>query len=324
VVDGVSEPLPQRIVSSYPAAYDAVEKPSNLGPLDRVDLLCPATLPALLSATADGRRPLAGGTDLLVGAVSTGRVKDPLVWTGGVHELLEVEAGPSPRIGAAAPITHIVQSRLLSAAPAVVDGAGILGSIQTRNVATIAGNLCNASPAADTIPGLVVHGARVEVRSAARGIRTLTVPEFVLGPGRTALEPDEVVTHVQLDALEDGEGSCYQRFTVRRSMDLAFVGVAVRLRVDRDSGAITKASIALGAVGPTVQLVDAAAGQLLGQPLTPDAIAAAADAASRLCSPISDVRASADYRRHLVRVLVREAIPVANTRALRSGRSPDG
>jgi carbon-monoxide dehydrogenase medium subunit len=155
-------------------------------------------------------------------------------------------------------------------------------------------------------------------------VRTLTVPDFALGPGRTALEPDEIVTHVQLDALEDGEGSHYRRFTIRASMDLAFVGVAVRLRVDLDSGAITRAAIALGAVGPTVQLVDAAAEPLLHQPLTADAVAAAADAASQLCRPISDLRASADYRRHLVRVLVREVTLEAHALALRSGRLADG
>jgi carbon-monoxide dehydrogenase medium subunit len=302
---------------------DTVDLPSLLGPLDRVDLLCPATLPALLSARADGRRPLAGGTDLLVGAVSRGRVTEPLVWTGGVHELLEVGTGRSPRIGAAAPITKIIHSELAGTAPAIIDGARILGSVQIRNVATIGGNLCNASPAADTAPGLVVHDALVAVHSAARGIRTLTVPEFLLGPGRTALEADEVVTHVQVDALADGEGSHYRRFTIRRSMDLAFVGVAVRLRVDRDSGTIGRASIALGAVGPTVQVVDAAAEPLLDQPPSADAVAAAADIAGRVCSPISDLRASADYRRHLVRVLVREAIQVAHARALRPWRSAD-
>jgi CO/xanthine dehydrogenase FAD-binding subunit len=289
----------------------------RFAPLDRADLTCPRDLGALLQARAEGRTPLAGGTDLLIAALHAGRLAGPAVWTGGVQELRGVDADAGMlRIGGAATMAGLLRSPAAqAAAPALLDGARIVGSVQIRNVATLAGNLCNGSPAADTVPGLAVHRARVELASHDGGTRSLGVLEFLRGPRLTDLRGDEVVTALLAEPLGPREGSSYRRFTVRRSMDLAFVGVAVRLGIEHADGPIASASIALGAVGPTVLMADEAAQALIGESPGGPAVLAAADLAAAACRPIDDVRSSAAYRRRLVHALVRECVAEAYRRA---------
>jgi carbon-monoxide dehydrogenase medium subunit len=298
---------------------DPVGAGPRFAPLDRADVTAPRDVEGLLAARAEGRVPLAGGTDLLIAGLHAGRLAAPAVWTGGVTELRAVELdGGTLRVGAASTLTDLLRSRhVRAAAPAVADGAAVVGSVQIRNAATIAGNLCNASPAADTVPGLAVHGAEVELASRDRGTRRVALLEFLRGPGLTALAADEVVTALRVRPLAEGEGSVYRRFTVRRSMDLAFVGVAVLLAVDPGTGAMVSATVALGAVGPTVLIAEEAGAALAGRALDEAVMLEAAEAAAEASRPITDVRSSADYRRHLVRSLVRDCLPEAHRRAMR-------
>jgi CO/xanthine dehydrogenase FAD-binding subunit len=288
----------------------------RLPALGRADVACPSTLAELLACAAEGRRPYAGGTDLLLQATNAGGDLTPLVWTPAVAELAAIESAAGwARIGAAATITDLLREPWLTAgAAALRDAASVLGSVQIRNRATLAGNLCNASPAADTVPALVVHDAIVQLRSP-RGSRRLPVTAFATGPGQTVLEAAEVVTSVDVSLDGAGWGGCYRRFTVRKSMDLAFAGVAARIRLDPDGERIAEARLALGAVAPVVVVAEAAARLLGGRSPDAPALAAAAEAAAGACSPISDLRGSAGFRRQLIRALVHDVVTEAYGRA---------
>jgi carbon-monoxide dehydrogenase medium subunit len=287
--------------------------------LGRADVACPRTLAELLDCVAGGRRPYAGGSDLLLQAAGAGGDLPPLAWTPAVAGLATISiAGNRCRIGAATTITALLAEGGLGAAACLLDAASVLGSVQIRNRATLAGNLCNASPAADTVPALAVQEAKVEMCGQA-GTRTVAVTAFATGPGRTVLQPGEVVTSIEVGLDGPGWGGCYRRFTVRKSMDLAFAGVAARLRLEPDGVHIAEARLALGAVAPTVMLAESAGRLLGGSRPDPSVLAAAAEAAAEACSPISDLRASAGFRRQAVRALVHDTVTEAYRRA-REGR----
>jgi CO/xanthine dehydrogenase FAD-binding subunit len=284
--------------------------------LPRVDVTRPASLEELVGHVADGRVPLAGGTDLLVRLSHGGAAAPPLVWTGGVSELAAITLTMHGlRIGAGATHQRVVSdARVVVAAPALVDACGVVGSVQIRSVATVAGNVCNASPAADAVPALVVHAATATLLNSARQRRVVDVEAFATAPGRTTLAPHELLQAVTLRPLGPGSGSAYRRFTARASMDLAFVGVAARVTLD-DAGCISDAAVALGAVGPTVIVARAAAAALLGQPAIEASFAVAAGIAADEARPITDLRASGEYRRRIVAVLTVDAITTAVRRA---------
>ena len=285
--------------------------------LPRVDISCPGSFPELLALAATGRRPVAGGTDLLVAAAHEGREPSRLVWTGSVPELAIVERLEGDlRIGSAASLGRIAgHDAVRTGAPAIAEAAGVVGSVQIRNVATLVGNLCNASPAADTVPPLAVHDALVEIGHDGAAVRTVAAEAFAKGPGRTVLSEGEVVTAITVRPLRPGEASAYQRFTVRKSMDLAFVGVAARVRLEEDGRTIRSAKIALGAVAPTVVIARAAAATLAGTIPDEDVLRSASLAAAAACEPITDLRASAEYRRRLVEVLTGDVVLRAWRRA---------
>ena len=229
--------------------------------LARADVACPSTVSDLAAAVAAGRTPFAGATDLLIRSLHSGGKVPPLVWTQSVPELNEVGlAGDRLRIGAGAAAGAVAASpEIRSRAPALADAVLLLGSVQIRSRATVVGNVCNASPAADTVPALAVHGTVVRLRRGEEQ-RVLPLAEFLTGPGATAMRPSEFVVGIELEGLGKREASSYRRFTVRESMDLAFVGVGVRLEVAADARTIERARIALGAVGPTfVEAMEAGA-----------------------------------------------------------------
>jgi len=194
--------------------------------------------------------------------------------------------------------------------PAIAQGAEVVGSAQIRNRATLVGNLCNAAPSADTPPGLLVLGARVRL-AGPRGRRTLALEDFFAEPGQTALRPGELVVAVQVPPPLPRSGSAYARHTLRQAMDIAVTGVAVALRLAPRGPVCADIAIALGAVAPTPVRAHAAEDLLRGQELSPDLIEQAADAAAAAAQPIGDVRASAEYRRELVRVLTGRMIQSA-------------
>ncbi len=292
--------------------------PSSLAAsyLPGLELRCPTDLGEAFVQLEKGAIPFAGGTDILIWASQRGE-PCKLVWTGGIPKLQTFDLdGEVLNIGAALPVARIVRSKeFRNAAPAVAEGAQSIGSVQLRNQATLMGNVCSASPAGDTLPGLLVHDAVVEIASSADASREVELSEFLVGPGKTDLNPGELCTGLKLSPLAFGESSHYERFTQRNALDLAFASVAARLKMEPDGRTISSARLALGAVGPTPLDASDAAAVLVGKPLSENTLRVCAEAAAETCSPISDHRASADYRRQLVRVLVSDVVTETEKRA---------
>lgn len=269
---------------------------------------------ALLMADPSAR-PLSGGTDLIVqmrsGRVSPGAIVD-LKRIEGIAGIREEDGGYV--IGAATPCTALKADAGLAAAwPGVVEAANLIGSVQVRNRATMAGNLCNASPAADSVPALVAAGA-VAVIAGPSGVRRVPVEAIPVAPGRTSLAPGEFLVELRLPARPARGGDAYLRSTPRTEMDIAVVGAGVSLVLD-ESGTCTAARVALGAVAPTVVMVADAAAALVGSRLDDAALDAAAEAVRAASNPIDDKRGSVSYRKAMAGVLARRAILVAAQRA---------
>lgn len=269
---------------------------------------------ALLAADP-GARVLSGGTDLIVqmrsGRIAPSTVIDLKRIAGltGVRRL-----GEGFAIGAATPCSALKADAALAAAwPGVVEAANLIGSVQVRNRATMAGNLCNASPAADSVPALIAAGASVVIAGPS-GTRELAVADLPQGPGRTGLTAGEFVAEIRLPARPAGGGDAYLRLTPRTEMDIAVVGCGVALALD-GSGTCTAARIALGAVAPTALLVEAAGAALVGSRLDEAALAAMEQAVRAACRPIDDKRGPAAYRTAMAGVLARRTVEIARQRA---------
>ena len=258
---------------------------------------------------------LAGGSDLIV-QMKSGRIEPALVVDikriAGMGAI-KAEAGGF-RIGAGVPCIAFETHKALKAAwPGVVEAARLIGSTQVQGRATIAGNLCNGSPAADSVPALVAASATVRIvgSKGSRDVHVLDVPK---GPGKTALAKDDIVESVFLPAKPARSGDAYLRFIPRTEMDIAVVSAGVFLTLDA-SGTITAARVALGAVAPTVLLVEPAAKAIIGTKLDAKALDALAAAASAACKPIDDKRGTAEYRTKVAGVLARRAAETAYARA---------
>ena len=271
----------------------------------------PATLAeasALLLQHAGRASLLAGGTDLLVEIKEQLRSPEIVINIKNLPELRGLEFDPAQGlfIGAMATARSIELSPLVQQHyPGLAQAARELGPIQVRNRATIVGNVCRASPSADTLPPLLADAARIHLHGAA-GPRELTLGEFFTGPGRTALHPGEIVTGIQLPAPQAGSGKSYIKHGRRKAMELATVGVAVSLQLQQ--GVLRQVAIVLGAVAPTAVHATRTEALLRGRSLTPVLLAEAGAMAMQECTPISNVRASADYRRDMVGVLVQRAL----------------
>ncbi len=286
--------------------------------MHRFEYFAPASLNealSLLKGRSDGVKLLAGGTDLLVQMKEAGRHPTAVVSLHKLSELKTIESnGGGLRIGAGVDMLAIASSSIVQERyTALSDGASVVGSHQTRNMATIGGNVCNAAPSADTTPGLVVLGAIAEI-VGPDGKRNVPVEELFAGPGRTTLAPHEIVIAVQLPALPARTGSVYQRHTPRKIMDIAVVGVAIRLTLSA-GGAIDDARICLGAVAPTVIRAPEAEQALIGQSPSEELFERAAGLAREAARPISDVRGSAEFRRYLVGAMTKRCLGIALERA---------
>jgi aerobic carbon-monoxide dehydrogenase medium subunit len=269
----------------------------------------------LLASHADNAYVLAGGTDLLV-KLRAGFVTPQLV--------VDVKAIPQLRgiatdargfrIGAAVSCAEIGEHAALSAAwPGVVEALQLIGSTQIQGRATLGGNLCNASPAADSVPALIAADAVCEVAGPA-GEREVPVEKLITGPGRNALARGEFVLAFRLPKPDARSGDAYLRFIPRTEMDIAVVGVGVALTLDA-TGMCTRARIGLGAVAPTPLLVTSAANALIGSRVDEAALAALVAAASAACNPIDDKRGTVAYRTKVAGVLARRAAEIAYERA---------
>jgi len=274
------------------------------------------TLDEALRAVGDGARPVAGGSDLVVGA-RQGKAPLPpaLVGLERLEELAAIEPdGDGLRIGALARHADLEAHPLIAARfSALADGSALVGSPSTRNVGTLGGNVMNASPAMDTGAPLVVLEAEVELRAAGAS-RRLAVEELWTGPGRTAAEPGELCVAVHVPAPPAGSGSAYVRLEYRRAMEIAVVGAAARVELAGD-GTIAACRIALAAVAPTIIRAPGAEQAIVGSLPAPQALAAVAAAASEASRPLSDLRGSEAYRRHTIGVVARRAVEIAARRA---------
>ena len=270
---------------------------------------------ALLAGTEAKSFVLAGGTDLLVRMQKDDFEAALIVDIKAISGMDTVtETDDSFVIGAAVPSAALSEdAALLAAWPGVVEAANLIGSTQIQGRCTIVGNLCNASPAADSVPALVAAGAvaRVAGPSGKREVPAIKIPT---GPGKTSLAKGEIIEAVVLPKPEARAGDAYLRFIPRTEMDIAVVGVGVNLTLD-EGGIVTAARVALGAVGPKVILVDAAAKTLIGNKLEDTAIEALAEACSVASTPIDDKRGTVAFRKQVVGVLARRAAQTAYTRA---------
>lgn len=271
---------------------------------------------SLLRRYGTKARLLAGGTDLLL------RLERRLVEPSVVIDLKKIRAlsgikasGKGLRIGALTLMEEIASSPLVQGRYAIIaKGAAVVGSIQTRNRATLGGNLCNASPAADTAPPLIALSARARIASN-RGEREVPLEEFFLGPGKTGLQPNELLKEIFIPSPAGRSGGSFERCT-RTAMDIALVNCAVFLSLLPKHDTIADIRIALGAVAPTPVRAQPAEDALKGKNPDQNAIEEAADRAVASASPIDDVRSSASYRREMVRILTRRAIEEALKEAL--------
>jgi CO/xanthine dehydrogenase FAD-binding subunit len=260
-------------------------------------------------------RILSGGTDVLV-QLKAGLAEPALIvdikQIPGLR-VITPEAGGF-RIGAAVSGAELGEHPGLSALwPGVVEGARLIGSTQVQGRATMAGNLCNGSPAGDAVPGLIAASAVARIMGKD-GERDCPVADIPAGPGRTTLAKGEFLTSIFLPARPAHSGDAYLRFIPRTEMDIAVASAAVSLTLD-GAGIVTAARVALGAVAPTVRLVPAAADAIIGSNLDDAALAALAAACSAACSPIDDKRGTIAFRTQVAGVLAKRAALIAYSRA---------
>jgi len=259
---------------------------------------------ALLARYQGRAQPLAGGTDLLVEIKEQLRRADCVVNIKKIPGMAQLayDARAGLRIGALVTAREIELSQfILKHYISLAQAARELGSIQVRNRATIIGNVCRASPSADTLPPLIADGAVAKIYGPG-GERMVLLEGFFKGPGKTSLEPDELVTEIVVPPPPPRTGKVYIKHGRRKAMELATVGIAVSLTLDSD------VRIVLGAVAPTPIRARRAEALLRGKTLNDDLIEKAAKAAEDESRPVSNVRASAEYRRDMVRVLTSRAL----------------
>jgi len=269
-----------------------------------------------LLAAEEGRASiLAGGSDLLVRMKGGFIEPDLIVDIKAIEDLREIrETAEGFRIGAAVPCAIMRETPALKKAwPGVVEAANLIGSKQVQGRCTIAGNLCNASPAADSVPAMVAAGARAMIAGPS-GTRTIAVEDLPAGPGRTSLGKGEIVTAILLDKRPPRSGDAYLRFIPRTEMDIAVVSSGVNLTLD-EKGVVTSARVALGAAAPTVLLVKEAAGAIVGTRLEEAALQALAENCSAACRPIDDKRGTIAFRKKVAGVMARRAAMIAYDRA---------
>lgn len=280
----------------------------------KVEYLTPKTIEEACSLALkykEQAKIIAGGTDLLIRMKHKEVLPKYIINVRGIlgHDYIIHNEKEGLRIGALATIHSIEVSPLLREKFSILaQAASKLGSAQIRKQATIAGNLVNAAPSAETAPPLIVLEAKTKI-IGADGERTIPVESFFIGPGQTVLKPDEILVEVQVPNLPPRSGGVYLKHAVRKAMDLAIVGVAVIVTVDGD--VLSDVKIALGAVAPTPIRVKRAEEILKGKKISDDLLQKAGQTASDESNPIDDIRSSADYRRKIIKVLVARAIEQA-------------
>lgn len=284
------------------------------------DYVAPKTVEDVVSALLDDVGPariLSGGTDLIVQLREGRRTAGLVVDIKHVPEANELIFDPLTglSIGAAVPCYKIASDAVIQAVyPGLVDAVSLIGGRQIQDRASLGGNLCNASPAADSIPALIVHQA-VCIIAGEHGLRELPVEQFCTGPGRNALEAGEFLVALRIPPVKKGFGAAYLRFIPRNEMDIAVVGVGAAVMLDEAQATFESGRVALGAVAPTPLFVPEVGEFLAGKPASPEVVLEAAQIAQSAARPISDMRGTVDQRKHLSLILTRRALSIALDRA---------
>ena len=271
----------------------------------------------VLTKHGDRAKILAGGTDVIVQLREHRREADVLVDIKRIPEVNELtcDAKKGLTVGAAVPCYRIYEHKdIAKLYPGLIDAAALIGGIQIQSRASLGGNLCNASPAADSIPPMIALEV-VCVIAGPSGTRELPVEKFCTAPGKTALAKGEFLVSLKFPPPKPNSGAAYLRFIPRDEMDIAVAGAGVSVVLDAAKTKCTAARIALAAVAPTPLFVADAGAALVDGVLNDALIGKAAGAAQAAARPISDMRGDADYRRHLVGVLVKRALNIAIQRA---------
>lgn len=265
---------------------------------------------ALLDEKGDKARLLAGGTDLIVQAREGRRTLEWMIDIKSIPEVNELtyDSETGLTLGAAVPCYQIYAvDTLCEAYPALIDATKIIGGTAIQGRAAVGGNLCNASPAADCIPPLIVLNATCVV-AGSNGEREIPVEDFCTGPGQTALQKGEMLVSLKIPAPQQNSSSYYLRFIPRNEMDIAVVGAGASVVLDDANERIVSARVALAAVAPTPLYAEEASELLADKEISDDIIDEAAHAAQTIARPISDMRGTAEQRTHLVGVLTRRAL----------------
>ena len=268
-----------------------------------------------LLSSSPSAQVFAGATDV-VPQIRAGRpAPEVLVDLKKIEELVSVANDADKwTVGAATPTANLTDDPAFSEEfPGLTEAAGLIGSDQIQNRSSLGGNLCNGSPAADSVPAMVVNGARAVV-AGPNGTRVLDVAEVVTGPGQTSLAADEFIVEFEIDRIPARTGDAYLRMLPRTEMDIAVVGAGARITLAED-GSIEHAALALAAVAPTVVRVPDAEAALVGNTADDETLSAVADAASEACDPIDDKRGTVAYRKQVAGVLAKRAVLIAIERA---------
>lgn len=264
-------------------------------------------------------KPLAGGTDL-IDHVRTGRLKpDVVVDIKKISELNRIEISKSGlRLGAAVPCYQIYgNDEICRGYSALADGCRIIGGTQIQSRASVGGNLCNSGPAADSTPSLIALEATCVI-AGPRGQREIAAEKFCIGPAKNVLEPGELLVELKFPARPTLSGSHYRRFIPRNEMDIAVVGVAASVVLDKSGKQFVSARIALGAVAATPLFAESAGQLLAGKSVDGASISAAAEAAQAIATPINDMRGTIEFRKHVTKVLTERVLRQAIERALKN------
>ncbi len=272
---------------------------------------------SLLAAKGERARVLTGGTDLIVQLREGLREADLVVDVKKIPELMELSYSPAKglRLGAGVPCYRIYGDQTLADAyPALIDAARIIGGWQIQSRASVGGNLCNSSPAADSIPGLIAYDVTCHL-AGPEGRRTVKAADFCTAPGRNVLQRGEILTALEFPAVAKHSSSAYLRFIPRNEMDIAVVGAASWVQLDASGKTIEKARVALAAVAPTPLFLQEASQWLSGKPATAETFAQAGKLARDAAKPISDKRGTTEYRKHLAGVLTQRTLAIAADRA---------
>ncbi len=267
-------------------------------------------------------RILAGGTDLLVKMKKGLLEPEILIDIKGISSLDGIRYSEKEAlfIGSLVSIRDLEVSSVIQKKYKVIsEAAGLLGSIQIRNLATLGGNLCNASPAAEMVPCLMTLGARLKIKSSA-GERMIPLENFLIGPGQTELKNGEILMGIQVPNVPQRMGCVYMKHTIRKAMDLAIISVAASLTLDPAQQRCQEIKIVLGAAAPIPLRARKAEGRLRGERIDKAGIREASEIASREARPITDVRGSAEYRKEMVRVFTEKSVQQALNFALATGR----